>query len=896
MGRRNPSPSASERDTAFFAKGDPPTAGAVAAAARPPFRRILRQRFIWVVSGLLLGFSLLFTALVLLPVIEQRVNALFESYARVAQSGIAARFDQVTPLLAVVSDLFENQPPSVEEPERFLAPARSALATLPIATSIVVGNDRGQGWMVLWQEDRQQWWVRLTDRVRWGDEHRFIVYDTQWRPQVRWRQRLPYDPRERPWYRLATGETGRTRWTAPYIFYTTREPGITASRGWRDEAGQLWAVGFDLRLKEIGAAVQGLRGVADMVIAITDAEGHLLSEAADGVNALPLPTDDVSRLPKIGIAGHALLRQAASLRDAPDRLSTPWAVLWHEGRRWLWTVQPLALGEQRLALWLAAPWAEFLPPAQRWIGLLGIGVMLILSMGWMVAAYWSRQLAEPIEYLADAVDRMAHLAFDKAIRTQWRTAELHRLARAANHLRRRLVVYTGRLRQREAELAREVSALRAAEQRLLYVGLHDALTDLPNRRLLLEHLQHALARVSRNGACVALLFVDLDQFKEVNDTQGHESGDEVLREVARRLRATVRSGDVVARLGGDEFVVLIEEIHSDLIAVRADELLRVLREPIEIGGHRWLLDASIGIACGPRDGTDPSTLLRHADEAMYQAKRAGRARWMFYEAGFSFASRDIRSLREALHSALSGNGQLELWWQPQVLLHTGQAVAAEALLRWRHPLRGLIPPDQFVPLAEDANLMPALGDYVIDLALQAGARIDRAGLGWERLAVNVSVRQLEVPDFAGKLLQRLRDAQWPAQRLELEVTESALLESELAREQLRRLSAAGVRLALDDFGTGYSSLSYLRQLPFDTIKIDASFVREIGRGLQGDVLIQSLIGMAQGLGMELVAEGVETDGQRSFLDRHRVEYGQGYLWFRPQPLQAWIGVQDRGTA
>jgi len=652
------------------------------------------------------------------------------------------------------------------------------------------------------------------------------------------------------------------------------------ARGWRDGAGQDWVAGLDLRLDEIGAVLRELPGPMRLRLALTDAQGRVLALHRRDAG-LPLAS---AALQPLAETTDEVLQQLPPRRGGIPEAGMQ--TVWHAGQPWLGLHRPVTLGDQVLYVWMSAPVGAFMPPWSAWLGMFLIGVGATLLLGMWVVRRGARRLAEPIEYLADAAQRMAHLSFEKSVRTDWASAELHTLARALNHLRRRLAVYTGRLRQREQELAHEVAALKAAEKRLLHLGLYDTLTDLPNRRLLLEQTQHALARVARSGTQLALVFLDLDHFKEINDSRGHEVGDELLQEVARRLRATVRGGDLVARLGGDEFVLLLEDVQEQGLAARAEELMRVLQQPIEAGGQRWSMGASLGIALGPRDGADASTLLRHADEAMYRAKNAGRGRWVMYEPAFSRANEDVRILREDMRAAIDA-GAFELWWQPQVELASGRAVAAEALLRWQHPARGWVPPVEFIALAEKAGLMPALGERVFDLVLQAAPLLAQSQPQWRHLAVNVSALQLESTQFADMLLSKLEQSGWPAQRLEIEVTESVLLESEVARAQLRRLADKGVRIALDDFGTGYSSLSYLRQLPLTVVKIDASFVRDIGYSPRADGLVEALIGLARALELDLVAEGVQTQLQRQFLVEHGVRCGQGYLWSPPRPLAHW---------
>jgi diguanylate cyclase (GGDEF)-like protein len=656
------------------------------------------------------------------------------------------------------------------------------------------------------------------------------------------------------------------------------------AQAWRDTDGLVWALGLDLRALEIDRLVRELPRSAQGEVLLSDRNGQVL-----GLSFAPLrvlETDTGPRLLRVGEVEPLSVR--AQLLDEARALQRV-HLIDMEGQRWLAQKRSVHLGDQELSLWQAAPWRDFVPGLQQWLlALLLLALLAALGAAWM-AQRSARKLAQPLEYLAQAAQQVGQLQLDDKLRTHWSVAELRTLALAMNDSRRRLRIFHRRLLKREAQLAREVQALTAAEQRLLHVGLHDPLTDLPNRRLLLERLQHALARAQRQAAQTAVLYVDLDRFKEVNDEQGHESGDALLLQTAARLQAVVRSGDTVARLGGDEFVLLLEDVTPQTAYERALAVLATLEQPFVLpAGVSVQVSASVGLCLAPRDGHEAATLLRHADAAMYRAKADGCARVVVYEAGISQISQETRELRHALAEAIAQR-QLELWWQPQIDLTSGSVQAAEGLLRWHHPQRGWVPPAVFIPLAEESGLMRALGLLVLEQALEHGARLDAAGWRLRRLAINVSALQLQDDDFVDQVAQRLGAQGWSARRLELEITESVLIDSELAQARLQRMEALGVRLALDDFGTGYASLSYLRRLPFDVLKIDASFVRDIGSSAAADALIGSLIQLGQALELELVAEGVETAAQRRYLEAQGVRWAQGYLWSPARPLADWLG-------
>ncbi|MCX7692053.1 EAL domain-containing protein [Tepidimonas taiwanensis] len=850
---------------------------------RVPFRVLLQRRLLAGALTVILALTGLTAVGIVWPMAQHAAQHAFVSATREVDARLQADFGATRQALQVFAHALEANPPSVDAPEPFLHLAQHAIASMPLVTSIVAGNGRGQGWLLLWRPAQREWFVRLTDRARWGDVQHFMTLDDSGRVLRTWREPLAYDARERPWYRLAMATPGQVRWTEPYVFFTTREPGITAALAWRSPQGEPWAVGFDLRASEIDAMLKGLplgpRGLAVMV----DGAGQVFGRS-DAPLTLSATATGAWRLPTAADTAPPVIRQAlaqpGSEASEPARLGFPDA-------HWWVTRRAVMLGDRELSLWLAAPWWDFVPHLGRWLALLaGFALAVAIAALW-AARRGAQQFARPLEYLARAAEAVGRLSFSRPVRTDWRTVEVQALAKAMNDMRRRLRIFQRRLQRREAQLQREVEALTAAEQRLLHVGLHDPLTDLPNRRLLLERIQHALARGARTGAPLAVLYVDLDHFKEVNDSWGHDVGDALLQQVAQRLRELVRGGDTVARLGGDEFALVLEDIDPATAQDRARAVVAALEQPFELGEHRTHISASVGLCLAPRDGRDAVTLLRHADEAMYRAKSTGRARVVVYEAGFSQATQEAREMREALAQAIADRS-IALWWQPQVDLPSGRIVAAEGLLRWQHPRWGHVSPATFIPLAEDGGLMPRLGQLVLALAFEHGKRLEAAGWSLERLAINVSPLQLTGEAFADEVLRHLQASGWPASRLELEITESVLLDEDQARGGLQRLEAQGVRLAVDDFGTGYSSLAYLRRLPLDTLKIDGSFVRDIGTNPQADALVESLIQLGHAVGLELVAEGVETAAQRDFLAARGVRRGQGFLWSPARPVDDWV--------
>ncbi len=440
---------------------------------------------------------------------------------------------------------------------------------------------------------------------------------------------------------------------------------------------------------------------------------------------------------------------------------------------------------------------------------------------------------------------------------------------------------------RYVALFADISERKEHEERIDYLARHDALTGLANRRLLDDRMGKLLSSARKGDQGVALLLIDLDRFKQVNDSLGHQVGDQLLVEVARRLNACVRGGDTVARLGGDEFVVLLAGIADHRgIAHVAEKIREALARPVEVGGHLLHTSPSIGISLYPSDGADLEGLLQAADIAMYQVKAAGRNAWMFFEARMNEEVRTRHQLEIDLRRALAEK-QFELHYQPQFDVDGARVIAWEALLRWQHPERGWIEPTEFIPVAEDTGMILPLGEWVLEAACrEAMDWTVRRGDG-ERVAVNLSPRQFDQPALVDVVARVLKDTGLPANRLELEVTESALMaNTPKVRETLLGLKALGVHLTLDDFGTGYSSLGYLSSFAVDRLKIDRSFMLDVENKPNNGAIIHAVIALAKALGLEVVAEGVETCEQLAFLIDSGCVKAQGFLYGRPIPANA----------
>lgn len=429
---------------------------------------------------------------------------------------------------------------------------------------------------------------------------------------------------------------------------------------------------------------------------------------------------------------------------------------------------------------------------------------------------------------------------------------------------------------------RDVSAARAMALQMAHSAQHDFLTGLPNRMLLNDRVSQAIALASRHMKQVAVLFLDLDGFKYINDSLGHSIGDKLLQSIAKRLVHCVRDSDTVSRQGGDEFVVLLSEAEqSEDAAIIARRMLHAVAEPHSIDQRDLHVTTSIGVSVYPDDGLDAEALIKNADTAMYQAKENGRQSYRFFKPAMNIRAVERQSIEESLRRALERQ-ELALRYQPKVNLRTGAITGAEALIRWTHPTRGSVPPAQFIPIAEECGLILAIGRWVLREACeQARAWVD-AGLPMATMAVNVSAMEFRDENFLDGLFAILNETGLDPRSLELELTESVLMKhAEAAASILQTLRERGVQVAVDDFGTGYSSLSYLRKFPIDTLKIDQSFVRQITAGGDDTSIVTAVISMARSLKLRVVAEGVEAPEQVGFLRAHECDEAQGYYFSPP---------------
>lgn len=574
------------------------------------------------------------------------------------------------------------------------------------------------------------------------------------------------------------------------------------------------------------------------------------------VLAQPLDKAELARLTKL--AAVDVTAQIADAKDLPAWLAQARGgqmLERDEGDRFLYQVSLVPALEQslhpRLILRhsLTATLAEYAGLQYLLIGL-GIGaLLLVVALSWRVA----RTVTGPLQKL-DHATRLIGEGRDVELKIDT-DDEIGRLATSFNAM---------------------VGAIEERERKIIHVGLHDGLTNLPNRKLFVEQLDQALERL-RDPERLMVVYVDLDNFKVINDTLGHPMGDALLRDVARHLKIELPQA-LVARLGGDEFAILIKHLGADAnLAALADQVQACFQRTVMLEGHQAESSASLGIAVAPGDGTDGTTLMKNADLALYRAKGEGKAHYHFFEPGLDEEARLRRQMEVDMRTALRDGG-FELYFQPLYSLEKERLTGFEALIRWPHPERGMISPADFIPLAEETGLIIPIGDWVVrEACRQAATWPDNLSV-----AVNVSPKQFTAPGLAGTILQAMTNSGIAPQRLEIEITESIFIANvEKTLATLHGLRDLGVRIALDDFGTGYSSLSYLRSFPFDKLKIDRSFVADLATGGNAHAVIRAITTLAEALGMETLAEGVEEQDQLDVLRREGCQNIQGFLYSRP---------------
>ena len=548
------------------------------------------------------------------------------------------------------------------------------------------------------------------------------------------------------------------------------------------------------------------------------------------------------------------------------------------------------------------------------LGIVGMVLVASLLVTFLLSAQLQRFITDPllrlsaiarkvsteknfsVRVIGEGKDELGNLIRDfnaMLDEIQLRDSELreHRLK-----LEERVARRTHELEIANAQLEKSKQQAESVASRMEYHAHHDALTGLPNRILLHDRINSELAHARRQQTSAALLFLDLDRFKIINDSLGHAVGDQLLRVIARRLNNCVRDEDTVARLGGDEFMVLLPRISGSADAGRiARKIIDCLIDPISCNGHELHITTSIGISIFPYDGSDAETLIKHADISMYRAKELGRNKAVYYTAEMNAGSRKQLAMETNLRKAVEKN-QLKLFYQPKIDITHNSIVGFEALLRWEHPTMGFISPLDFIPVAEDSGLIVPIGEWVLNTAFKQLKTWHSAGHTGLTMAVNLSSAQLSRPGFEDVVENALDSAGLMAAMTELEVTENVAMENiESAVEILEKLKCMGVSIAMDDFGTGYSSLSYLRRLPIDSVKIDKSFVREIPDSSEDVTIAQAIIAMAQSLKLSVVVEGVENVRQLNFFRQQGVSIVQGYLFSKPVEAAEILTMLDSQT-
>jgi len=427
----------------------------------------------------------------------------------------------------------------------------------------------------------------------------------------------------------------------------------------------------------------------------------------------------------------------------------------------------------------------------------------------------------------------------------------------------------------------DITRLKQSQEQLDFLAHHDPLTGLPNRLLFQDRLLHAIGRAMREQQQLAVMFIDLDRFKSVNDTLGHQVGDQLLEQVAATLQARLREGDTLARLGGDEFIVLLEHVDGQYGAAQvAQKMVALFEQPFTVSGHELFVTGSIGVALYPQDAQEANLLIRHADVAMYQAKSRGRNGYQFYSPAMDGEGVERLRMEALLRRAIERN-EISLQYQPQVEIDSGRLIGVEALVRWHNPELGAVSPVRFIPMAEDTGFINQLGEWVLNEACRQMGRWDALGLRVPKMAVNLSVRQVERGAMAPLVARVLATTSLAPQRLQLEVTESVIMNTGDAAAFIGELHALGVGLAIDDFGTGYSSLAYLKQLPVDVLKIDRSFIKDIPADADDEAIAIAIIQLGKSMNLSVIAEGVENEQQAAFLLRHGCTRAQGFLYGRP---------------
>ncbi len=859
-------------------------------SAETTLRRVIFSRLLLTASGALLLFAGALVVLGLLPLHQRLAASEFTRVAHEVGDALDTTVSVPARMLLPASEWLAGQAPPFATPESIERHFMPILRHVEQLSSVVLGSHDGRAWMLLRQADGS-WRSRRTDLVGWGERHLIMEQSADGTRTEHWKS-LRYDARTRPWYEGALASAiSAPHWTAPYTFFTTGDPGITVSRHFRFTDGGDAVLGFDIKLTDLSLATREARiGNSGMALVLTEDERVLgLPRRPEGVS--DAEWQGILMLPASALGMPAVDAALASWRQG-GRSGFDARIIDAGGRSWLAALEAHPLGERRLWILTLAPVAEFAPD---WTGIVqGVAsaIALLLAIAALVARRQAQRIAAPLESLARLGRRMGELDFSAPTVPQTRIAEISALGAALEDMRGQLARNQASLDAQAARLQAQVEELSEAERRIHALAYYDPLTQLPNRRLLTDRLGHAMATTARRNTLCALMLLDLDNFKTLNDTLGHDHGDELLREVARRLTHTVRAADTVARLGGDEFVVVLEDLSADADEARRQvgdvggKILAVVEQAYAFQHFEAKTSASIGaVVFGPGEDS-AETLLKHADMAMYESKASGRNCLRFFGPEMAARLRERTRLEADLRLAIDG-GEFALHYQPQVDA-SGRVIGAEALLRWSHAERGALSPECFIPVAEECGLIVPLGNWVIEAAcrqLRAWAQDPR--LAQLELAINVSARQFRQADFAEVVAGIVARTGAPGGRLKIEITESMLLEDmEAVVERMQQLQGLGIGFALDDFGTGYSSLNYLKRLPLTDLKIDRSFVRDVLTDPNDAAIARTIIALAHTMELRVIAEGVESAAQFAFLAQAGCDRFQGYHFGRPEPADA----------
>jgi diguanylate cyclase (GGDEF)-like protein len=516
----------------------------------------------------------------------------------------------------------------------------------------------------------------------------------------------------------------------------------------------------------------------------------------------------------------------------------------------------------------------------QWSLLLSIATLIYTGLIAATSRNMNRQIRRSIELENHNQTLIDHLSREVA----QRRAAQEALERHRTQLEDQVERRTRELTRTNESLEKQIAIRKQAEKSLKHLAHHDTLTNLPNRLLLDARMEHAITHARRKQSRLALLFLDLDNFKHINDSLGHMTGDRLLQQVTRRLLSITREDDTIARLGGDEFVLLMEEVKdtADIISL-AQKILDKLNERFEINGQSIFVGCSIGISLYPEDGDSAETLLKNADAAMYRTKDEGRNSYNFYTREMTASAYDRITLEGSLRRAIEQD-ELTVYYQPQKSLTTDRYVGLEALVRWHHPEHGILPPGRFLPVAEATGLIVPLGNWVLKSACRQMVEWQRTGLPIDTVSVNLAGKQIRRDDLVESIASALDETGCRPEWLELEVTEGFIMsEIHASIDALRQLRDMGIKLAIDDFGTGYSSLSYLKKLPINRLKIDRSFVQDLADDNDDAAIVKAIVSLGHSLQLEIVAEGVETPYQENYLRQLGCEMGQGYLYSQPLP-------------